>query len=67
MDAEKYYSKSLNSPPPYSDQQGNRMPPGKTLLVCEQPFEVYNQLVISVRPEQALNTNYAHTADIHPQ
>ncbi|MBK6571556.1 MAG: UDP-3-O-(3-hydroxymyristoyl)glucosamine N-acyltransferase [Saprospiraceae bacterium] len=67
VDAEKYYSKSINSPATIIlINKETECPPGKTLLVCEQPFEVYNQLVISVRPEQALNTNYAHTADIHP-
>ena len=67
VDAEKYYAKSINSAATIIlINKETDCPPGKTLLVCDQPFEVYNQLVTSIRPEQVLTTNYAHTANIHP-
>ncbi|MBK9255736.1 MAG: UDP-3-O-(3-hydroxymyristoyl)glucosamine N-acyltransferase [Saprospiraceae bacterium] len=51
VDVEKYYKKSL-----YSEatiiiiNKETECPPGKVLLICEQPFEIYNQIVWEYRP-----------------
>jgi UDP-3-O-[3-hydroxymyristoyl] glucosamine N-acyltransferase len=51
VDVEKYYSKSLNSAATYIIiNKEVSPPPGKTLLLCENPFEVYNSIVWEHRP-----------------
>jgi len=41
-------------------------PEGKSLLICENPFEAYNQLVKEQRPFVALTAHVSETAEIHP-
>jgi UDP-3-O-[3-hydroxymyristoyl] glucosamine N-acyltransferase len=41
-------------------------PPGKVILVVEQPFEVYDTLIREYRPFAPLTTPVHHGAEIHP-
>lgn len=67
VDAEKYYSKSIHSQATtiLIDKE-TECPEGKTLLVAEQPFEIYNQLVLEARPWIPQTAAIADTACIHP-
>ena len=67
VDAEKYYSKSLNSEATVIliDKEVE-VPEGKAILVCDNPFEVYNNLVDSHRPFRPLKTTIHPDTDIHP-
>ncbi len=65
VDHPKYYLKALESAASIVliDQQ-TEPPPGKALLVVEQPFEVYNGLVREQRPHQPLREPIDPTARI---
>ncbi|MBK6543800.1 MAG: UDP-3-O-(3-hydroxymyristoyl)glucosamine N-acyltransferase [Saprospiraceae bacterium] len=66
VDAEKYYSKSINSQASIIlINKEAECPEGKTLLITDQPFEVYNQLVLEARPIIPQFTSIAETAYIH--
>jgi len=67
VDAEKYYGRSVNSAASVIlINKEIECPEGKTLLVTEHPFDVYNQLAFRYRPEQILQTAIAETAFVHP-
>ncbi|MEP7194944.1 MAG: LpxD N-terminal domain-containing protein [Saprospiraceae bacterium] len=67
VDAEKYYSKSINSAATIIlINKESEFPPEKTLLICEDPFSVYNDFVMSQRPEIVSKSNVSETAFIHP-
>lgn len=67
VDVEKYYKKAL-----YSEatiiliNKKVKSPEGKALLVCNDPFEAYNQLVLSYRPLVVQDKPISDTAVIHP-
>lgn len=67
VDKEKYYDASLNSAATFVIM--NRRypcPEGKVLLICEEPFQAYNGLVMEQRPFVPLTANISPTAEIHP-
>ncbi|MEO7176196.1 MAG: LpxD N-terminal domain-containing protein [Saprospiraceae bacterium] len=67
VDVEKYFQKSINSQA--SVVLINKVatcPPGKTLLLVDQPFEVYNDLVLKERPLLPLTAQISPSAVIHP-
>jgi len=66
VDVEKYFDKSLNSAASIIilNKQVS-CPPGKALLVCEAPFEAYNQIVLEHRPYVPLTNNRGQNIDIH--
>ena len=67
VDVEKYYQKALHSSASIIIiNQAVDAPEGKTLLVCDQPFEAYNLLVKKHRPFRALNSMISPSAHIHP-
>ncbi|TVR82086.1 MAG: UDP-3-O-(3-hydroxymyristoyl)glucosamine N-acyltransferase [Saprospirales bacterium] len=67
VDVEKYYRKSLNSAATVIlINKEVEVPEGKAILVCENPFEVYNQLVASHRPFEPFTESIDSKADIQP-
>ena len=67
VDVAKYFSKSLNSAASIIIlNERTECPSGKALLLCEQPFEAYNNLVLEHRPPQYVYQNIADSAIIHP-
>ena len=67
VDVEKYYQKAfLSAASIIIINQETTAPEGKTLLVCDQPFEAYNQLVKKHRPFRPLNSLINPSAHIHP-
>lgn len=67
VDVKKYFEKSLKSAASIIILNERVAPPeGKTLLICEDPFEAYNQLVLSHRPVQPLRKPVSDTAQIDP-
>jgi UDP-3-O-[3-hydroxymyristoyl] glucosamine N-acyltransferase len=67
VDVEKYYSKSLNSAATIIlINKETEVPEGKTLLITENPFEIYNQLVAEARPLIPQTKLISDTAVIHP-
>ncbi len=67
VDAEKYYSKSINSPATIIlINKETDCPDGKTLLVCDEPFDIYNRLVLRFRPERLEKSSVSKSAYIHP-
>lgn len=66
-DVEKYFNKSLKSAATVILlNKEAECPEGKTILVCENPFEVYNTLILENRPLIPLTATVADTAKIHP-
>lgn len=66
-DIEKYYKKALESDATIILlNKPAECPPGKVILVCEDPFEVYDTLVFRYRPFRAINTTIDPSAEIHP-
>ncbi len=67
VDIPKYFDASLNSAATFVIMnQRTQNPEGKTLLVCENPFEAYNSLVKEQRPFVALTSAISDSAKIHP-
>ncbi len=67
VDAEKYYQKSIQSAASIIlINKETEVPQGKTLLITENPFEVYNTLVLEARPEMPQLSAISDTAIIHP-
>ncbi len=67
VDVEKYFSKSLNSAASIIILNKKvACPEGKVLLVCEQPFEAYNNIVKKHRPFEAISSMISDSAMIHP-
>jgi len=65
-DVEKYFQKSLKSAATIIllNEKAD-CPPGKTILVCENPFEVYNSLILEYRPVIPQTKNIADSAEVH--
>ena len=67
VDVRKYFSKALQSAASVILlNERAKCPEGKALLLCEDPFDAYNQLVLAERPVQPLQTAISNTAEIHP-
>lgn len=67
VDIEKYYAKSLQSAASIIlINKRVDCPSGKTLLLVDDPFSVYNELILKYRPFLPLNTDLSPSAQIHP-
>ena len=67
VDVKKYFNRSLSSPASVIIlNEKTKCPKGKALLLCDDPFEAYNGLVLEARPFQPLGVSIAETAKIHP-
>ncbi len=67
VDKEKYYDASLNSAATFVIMNKRYpCPEGKTLLICDEPFQAYNSLVKEQRPFVPLTVQISDTAVIHP-
>ncbi|GJM33248.1 MAG: UDP-3-O-(3-hydroxymyristoyl)glucosamine N-acyltransferase [Saprospiraceae bacterium] len=67
VDVEKYFSKSLKSAATIIIlNKKTKCPKGKALLLCEEPFDSYNQLILEQRPVDPLRDSISPTAEIHP-
>ncbi|NOT37493.1 MAG: UDP-3-O-(3-hydroxymyristoyl)glucosamine N-acyltransferase [Saprospiraceae bacterium] len=67
VDAEKYYSKSIQSNASIIliNKEAD-FPEHKTLLICDNPFEVYNSIILENRPESHETEKISQSAFIHP-
>lgn len=66
-DVQKYFEKTLRSAATVILLNAEaECPPGKVILVVENPFEAYDSLVRAYRPFEPLSTPVSHRADIHP-
>ena len=67
VDLDKYYSKSINSAASIIiiDKRTD-FPEGKALLLCENPFQVYNSIAKEHRPFEPLSKMVSDSAMIHP-
>ena len=66
-DVKKYFEKTLNSAATVILlNEAAECPPGKAILVLDDPFEAYDALVRAHRPFEPLNTPVHHRAEIHP-
>lgn len=67
VDNPKYFRKALQSAASIILlNEETECPPGKSLLVCDQPFEAYDSLVREHRPFQPLHEKTSSSAIIHP-
>lgn len=67
VDVEKYYQKSIHSAATVIlINKEAEFPEGKALLVCDDPFSVYNRIVKEHRPFEPLNAMISDSAEIHP-
>lgn len=66
-DVKKYFEKTLRSAATVILlNEPAECPPGKVILVVENPFEAYDSLVRAHRPFEPLIVPVSHWADIHP-
>lgn len=66
-DVKKYFQKTLESEATVLLLNAPvECPPGKAILVVENPFEVYDALVQEFRPFEPLTEMRSSSADIHP-
>ena len=66
VDVKKYFDKSINSAATFIIlNERVDCPEGKTLLLHPQPFEAYDGLIRSQRPEEHISSPRHETADIH--
>ncbi len=66
-DVEKYFKKSLESAATVILlNKAVPVPQGKTVLVCDDPFAVYNDLILRHRPLRPLSAAISDEAKIHP-
>lgn len=66
-DVKKYFDKTLKSAATVILlNEATACPPGKVILVVDQPFEVYDAIVRKYRPFEPLVTPVHDHADIHP-
>ncbi len=66
-DVKKYFAKTLGSAATVILlNEPAECPPGKVILVVEDPFEAYDSLVRAHRPFVALTSPISHQASIHP-
>ena len=67
VDIEKYFKKSLSSAASIILlNKETECPEGKTLLIVDDPFEVYDAIVKSYRPYAPLTETISSSAVIHP-
>lgn len=67
VDHPKYFKKSLQSDASIIIINAEvECPAGKALLICDNPFEAYNRIVLQQRPIQHLTAAISDTAGIHP-
>ncbi|MBK8655149.1 MAG: UDP-3-O-(3-hydroxymyristoyl)glucosamine N-acyltransferase [Haliscomenobacter sp.] len=67
VDVKKYFDKSLTSAASIVLlNERVEAPEGKTLLLCEKPFDAYNRIVLQFRPYEPLIQAIHPTAQIHP-
>lgn len=67
VDVKKYFAKSLNSAATIILlNEPAECPEGKALLLCKDPFEAYNNIVLEHRPFQPVTTNISDTAEVDP-
>ena len=67
VDVEKYFQKALSSTASVIlINQVVEAPKNKVLLVCENPFEVYNRIIKKNRPFRPLDSTVHPSAYIHP-
>jgi len=67
VDVRKYFDKSLQSDASVILlHEKTECPPGKALLVCPEPFDAYNELVLKYRPYQPLQQPIHPSAEIDP-
>ncbi|MDX1942149.1 MAG: UDP-3-O-(3-hydroxymyristoyl)glucosamine N-acyltransferase [Saprospiraceae bacterium] len=67
VDVKKYFDKALKSAATIIIlNEKTEAPKGKALLLCDHPFEAYNNLILEYRPFQALTSNISATAEIDP-
>lgn len=65
VDVAKYFEKALRSAATVILlNERAAAPRGKTLLLCKDPFEAYNQLALEYRPMLPLTANISDTAEI---
>lgn len=66
-DVKKYFDKTLKSAATVILlNEAAECPPGKVLLIVENPFEAYDSLVRESRPVETLTAPVSHRAEIHP-
>ena len=66
-DHPKYFKKSLDSAATIILlNESVECPKGKAILICDQPFEIYNKLIKKYAPTRHLSTAIDPTAQIHP-
>lgn len=66
-DVKKYFNKSLNSAASIIIlNEPVDCPEGKAILIAEQPFEVYNSIILKHRPIRPLSATIDPTANVHP-
>ena len=66
-DVKKYFAKTLESAATVILlNEPAECPPGKAILIVENPFEVYDTLVRDYRPFEPLRHPVYHGTDIHP-
>lgn len=67
VDVKKYFAKSLNSAATIILlNEPAECPPGKALLLCDNPFKAYNDLVLEHRPFRPVTVAISDTAEIDP-
>lgn len=65
VDVKKYFDKALNSPATVIIlNEKTECPPGKALLLCDDPFTAYNSIVKFYRPFRPLTANVSPEANI---
>ncbi len=66
-DVKKYFEKTLKSAATVILlNEPTDCPPGKVILVVDQPFEVYNTIIKEHRPFEPLRSHHHHQSVIHP-
>lgn len=67
VDVRKYFDKSLKSEASIIIlNEKAECPKGKALLLCEDPFTAYNNLILEHRPFLPMTANISPTAEIDP-
>jgi UDP-3-O-[3-hydroxymyristoyl] glucosamine N-acyltransferase len=67
VDVKKYFKKSLESAATIIIlNEVTKCPEGKVLLLCDEPFKAYNDIVKKYNPFVPLNHTIGETAQIHP-
>ena len=67
VDVKKYFDKALNSKATIILlNERTKCPPGKVLLLVENPFEAYNNIVLTYRPNMPVKNIISTTTEIDP-